>query len=199
MSSVLVSDSLGMLNLKTVSLERFVSLIRATAGGKEKRLEVNLEVCGWNLPFISPCPVFLFLVGYLFLFPFFSLFLSPSSLSFFLNFLNQSHYGLLHFPSLTIWLYPLNYRESEREVTESCPTLCHPMDCSPPGSSAHGILQARILEWAAVSFSRRFPRPRDRTRVSCTVVRRFTVWATVEVHPLHWLTMMLISGIHALV
>ena len=37
---------------------------------------------------------------------------------------------------------------------QSCPTLCDPMDCSPPGSSVHGILQARILEWAAISFSR---------------------------------------------
>ena len=37
------------------------------------------------------------------------------------------------------------------EVTQSCPTLCDPMDCSPPGSSVHGILQARILEWAAIS------------------------------------------------
>ena len=39
------------------------------------------------------------------------------------------------------------YTESESEVTQSCLTLCDPMDCSPPGSSAHGILQARILEW----------------------------------------------------
>ena len=39
-------------------------------------------------------------------------------------------------------------------VTESCPTLCDPMNCSPPGSSVHGILQARILEWTAISFSR---------------------------------------------
>ena len=39
-------------------------------------------------------------------------------------------------------------------VAQSCPTLCHPMDCSPPGSSVHGILQARILEWVAISFSR---------------------------------------------
>ena len=38
--------------------------------------------------------------------------------------------------------------------TLSCPTLCNPMDCSPPGSSIHGILQARILEWVAISFSR---------------------------------------------
>ena len=38
-------------------------------------------------------------------------------------------------------------------VTQSCPTLCDPMDCSPPGSSVHGILQARILEWVAIFFS----------------------------------------------
>ena len=40
------------------------------------------------------------------------------------------------------------------EVAQSCPTLCDPMDCSLPGSSVHGILQARILEWVAISFSR---------------------------------------------
>ena len=40
------------------------------------------------------------------------------------------------------------------EVAQSCPALCDPMDCSPPGSSVHGILQARILEWVAISFSR---------------------------------------------
>ena len=40
------------------------------------------------------------------------------------------------------------------EVTQSCPTLCDPIDCSPPGSSVHGILQARILEWVSISFSR---------------------------------------------
>ena len=42
---------------------------------------------------------------------------------------------------------------SESEVAQLCPTLCDPMDCSPPGSSVHGILQARILEWVAISFS----------------------------------------------
>ena len=40
------------------------------------------------------------------------------------------------------------------EVAQSCPTLCDPMDCSPPGSSVHGILQARILEWVAISFTK---------------------------------------------
>ena len=42
---------------------------------------------------------------------------------------------------------------SESEVAQSCPTLCDPMDCSPPSSSIHGILQAKILEWVAISFS----------------------------------------------
>ena len=42
-------------------------------------------------------------------------------------------------------------------VIQSCPTLCHPMDCSLPSSSVHGIIQARILEWVATSFSRDFP------------------------------------------
>ena len=43
--------------------------------------------------------------------------------------------------------------ESESEVTQSCPTLSDPMDCSPPGSSIHGICQARVLEWGAIAFS----------------------------------------------
>ena len=55
------------------------------------------------------------------------------------------------------------------------------MDCSLPGSSIHGIFQARVLEWVAISFSRGSSRPRDRTWVSHTVGRRFTVWATREV------------------
>ena len=53
-------------------------------------------------------------------------------------------------------------------VTKSCPTLCDPMDCSLPGSSVLGILQARILEWVAIPFSSGSSRPRDRTWVSCT-------------------------------
>ena len=49
----------------------------------------------------------------------------------------------------------------------SCPTLCHPMDCSLPGSSVDEIFQAIVLEWIAISFSRGSSQPRDRTRVSC--------------------------------
>ena len=59
-------------------------------------------------------------------------------------------------------------------VAKSCPTLHDPTDCSPPGSSAHGILQARILGWVAISFSRGFSRHRDRTHVSCIAGRFFT-------------------------
>ena len=50
-----------------------------------------------------------------------------------------------------------SFVKSEIQVAQSCPTLCHPMDCSPPCSSVHGIIQARILEWTAISFSRIFP------------------------------------------
>ena len=59
--------------------------------------------------------------------------------------------------------------ESESEVAQSCPTLCDPVDCSLPGSSVHGIFQARILEWVAISFSRGSSRPRDRTLVSSSL------------------------------
>ena len=51
-------------------------------------------------------------------------------------------------------------------VAQSCPTLCGPMDCSLPGSSVHGIFQARILEWVAIFFPRGSSRPRDWTLVS---------------------------------
>ena len=65
--------------------------------------------------------------------------------------------------------------ESASEVARSCPTLCDPMDGSLPGSTVHGILQARILEWAAISFSRGSSQPRDQTQVSCIADRRFTI------------------------
>ena len=58
----------------------------------------------------------------------------------------------------------LGVNESESEVTQSCPTLCNPMDCSLPGCSIRGIFQARVLEWAAISFSRGSSQPRDRPR-----------------------------------
>ena len=66
------------------------------------------------------------------------------------------------------------------EIAQSCPTLCDLVDCSPPGSSVHGILQARILEWVAISFSRGSSQPRDWTQVSYIAGRRFNLWATRE-------------------
>ena len=59
-------------------------------------------------------------------------------------------------------------------------TLHNPIDCSLPGSSALEIFQARILEWVAISFSRRSFQPRDWTQVSHIVGRCFTIWATRE-------------------
>ena len=82
--------------------------------------------------------------------------------------------------SLKEWHSPGHWHKLS-EVAQSCPTLCDPMDCSLPSSSIHGILQARILEWVAISFSRGSSRPRDWTQVSRIVGRCFTVWATREV------------------
>ena len=61
----------------------------------------------------------------------------------------------------TVWCAPTLKERKESEVTQSCPTLCDPMNCNPPGSSVHGILQARVLEWVAISFSRGSSQPRD--------------------------------------
>ena len=68
------------------------------------------------------------------------------------------------------------------EVAHSCPTLCEPMNCSLPVFSIHGIFQARVLKWVAISFSRRSSQPRDWTWVSHIVGRHSAVWATREVH-----------------
>ena len=67
-------------------------------------------------------------------------------------------------------------------VTQSCPTLCDPMDCSLPGSSVHGILQARILEWVAIPVSGGSSQPRDQTWVSCIAGKFFTIWVIREAH-----------------
>ena len=65
-------------------------------------------------------------------------------------------------------------------AAQSCPTLCDPMDCSPPGSSVHGISQTRILEWSAISFFRGAAQTMDQAHVSCLAGRFFTVWSTRE-------------------
>ena len=66
-------------------------------------------------------------------------------------------------------------------ATQSGPTLCNPMDCGLSGSSVHGIVQARIHDWVAISFSRGSSPPRDRTQVFCTAGRFFTIWATGKI------------------
>ena len=66
------------------------------------------------------------------------------------------------------------------EVARLCPTLCDPMDCSLPGSFVHGIFQARVLEWVAISFSKGSSWPRGWTQVFCLAGRCFTIWATRE-------------------
>ena len=88
-----------------------------------------------------------------------------------------SHYGkqyevlhnfkmkLLYDPEITLKV----------KVAQSCPTLCNPMDYSLPGSSVHGILQARILEWVAIPLSRGSCQPRDQTQVSHIAGRLF-IW-----------------------
>ena len=60
-------------------------------------------------------------------------------------------------------------------VAQPCPTLCNPMDCSLPGSSVHGILQARILEWIAIPFFRGSSWSRDQTQISCIAGKFFTI------------------------
>ena len=59
-----------------------------------------------------------------------------------------------------------HWKESKSEVAQLCPTLCDPMDCSQLGFLVHGIFQARVLEWVAISFFRGSSRPSDQTRVS---------------------------------
>ena len=71
----------------------------------------------------------------------------------------------------TVWYVGVSVSHSVASYSRN------PMDCSPSGSSVHGILQARILEWIAIPFSRRSSRLRDRTWVSCIAGRFFTLWA----------------------
>ena len=92
-------------------------------------------------------------------------------------------------PSEGVWREPLRVRDcpgksilrnQHRWWWFSCSVVsdsCDLMDCSPPGSSVHGILQARTLEWVAISFSRGSSWPRDWTQVSCIAGRFFTDWA----------------------
>ena len=88
---------------------------------------------------------------------------------------------------------PRLQRQCRNAICLSVPLLCYvaflysvkslsaaldPMDSSLPGFSVHGIFQARVLEWVAISFSRGSSQPRDQTQVSCVAGRCFTLWAT---------------------
>ena len=93
-----------------------------------------------------------------------------------------SHWTEFIYPLLSSYSVPCTELESESEVAHSCLTLCDPMDHNLPGSSVHGIFQARVLEWVTISFSRGFSWARDRTQVSRNAGRHFTIWATWETH-----------------
>ena len=83
-----------------------------------------------------------------------------------LGFSKQEHWVGCHF------LLQCMKVKSEREVTQSCLTLCDPIDGSPPGSSVHGIFQARVLEWGAIAFSGKIPWRRERLPYSSILVWR---------------------------
>ena len=93
----------------------------------------------------------------------------------------EVHGGSWHFIWRELWFYLLyicvfvRFSPCVFLVTQLCPTLCDPMASSPPASSVHGILQARILEWVANLFLGESSQPRDRTQVSCVAGRFFTV------------------------
>ena len=92
-------------------------------------------------------------------------------------------FRLISFVFRIVWFVSSYFSLKWSEVAQSCPTLFNGMDCSLTGFSVHGIFQARILEWVAISFSRGSSWPRDWTWVSCIVGRRFTIWATKEMWP----------------
>ena len=107
------------------------------------------------------------------------LYLDHLAVVFFFEDVRYSRSGLLPFIVLCVcmcvcsqWVKVL--------VSQSCLTLWDPMDCSLPGPSILGILQARLLEWVAIPFSRGSSLPQDRTWVSCISGRLFTIWATRE-------------------
>ena len=88
--------------------------------------------------------------------------------------------GQLHVWSVCVACSYFSWSGSDGLVSKSCPTLCEPTGCSPPGSSVHGFLQARILEWVDLSSSKGSSWPRDGTPISCRADGFFTIWATGE-------------------
>ena len=101
---------------------------------------------------------------------------------YFTHFIYLGQWFITKHPTNFYWVI-FSYRKwkKDSEVAQSCPTLCDPMDWNLPGFSVHGIFQAIVLEWIAISFSRGSSQPRDWTQVSRIVDRRFTFWTTREV------------------
>ena len=96
------------------------------------------------------------------------------------RFKREGPYVYLWLIHVDVWQKPTQYCKAVVLSHFSCFRPCNPMDCRLPGSSVHGILQARILEWVAISFSRGPSWPRDRTQVFCIAGRFFTLWPTRE-------------------
>ena len=104
----------------------------------------------------------------------------------FLMFFSLNKYLHLYFSQLFLMIILWKSESVSHSVVSD------PMDYSPPGSSVHGTLQARILEWVAIPFSRASSWPRDRTQVSCIAGRFFTVWATREAQLSHFVSFTLL-------
>ena len=90
----------------------------------------------------------------------------------------------------------IQYSTTKLVIAQSCPTLWDHMYCSLPSSCIHGILQARILEWVAIAFSRRSSWPRDWTRISRIGGRRFNLWASREAPQYHKQTIYAPYNVH---
>ena len=80
----------------------------------------------------------------------------------------------------SVWQTVSKHYKKCKLLTQLCLILCYPIDYSPPDSSVYGILQARILGWVAIPFSKVSSQPRNWTQVFCIAGRFFTIWATRE-------------------
>ena len=95
----------------------------------------------------------------------------------------EDTFSLSSFPKFIVLQHSNSYHEKSESESISRSIVSdslQPHDYSLPGSSVHGILQAEILEWVAITFSRASSWPRDPTRVFCIASRFFTIWATKE-------------------
>ena len=107
-----------------------------------------------------------------------------NSITVFFEITPQAYY--IHLNSWLMLCFWGNLWKRKVKGTQSCPTFATPWtDCSMPGSSVHGILHARILEWVAVPFCRGSSQPRGQTQIPCFAGGFFTVWATREEEIIH--------------